>query len=99
MLSVLTAIVIINFITTLRIMATIAELSEKVDELQASLDAEQEKIAAAIGALKQTIADLQAVLAEGATPEAIQAVVDKVDAIKADLEATDLGDTSADTNA
>lgn len=71
-------------------MATIAELSAKVDELQVSLDAEQQKIADAIAALKQVIADLQAIVDGAATPEAIQAVVDKVDAVKADLESTPL---------
>lgn len=72
-------------------MATIAELSAKVDDLQVSLDAEQQKIADAIAALNLVIADLQAALAGAATPEAIQAVADKVDAVKADLESTSLG--------
>lgn len=71
-------------------MATIAELSEKVDELQVSLDVEQQKIADAIAALNLVVVDLKASLEGAATPEAIQAVVDKVDAVKADLEATPL---------
>jgi prefoldin subunit 5 len=74
------------------IMASIQELSAKVDELQVSLDQEQAAIAAAIDSLNQTIVDLQEQLAAGATPEAIQAVIDKVVAVKADLEGT-VGDT------
>lgn len=69
-------------------MASIEELSAKVDALQVSLDEEQAAITAAIDGLNQTIVDLQAQLAEGATPEAIQAVLDKVEAVKADLEGT-----------
>ena len=73
-------------------MASIQELSAKVDELQVSLDNEQAAIAEAIDGLNQTIVDLQEQLAAGATPEAIQAVIDKVVAVKADLEGT-VGDT------
>jgi len=53
-----------------------------------ALDAEQAQIAAAIDGLSATIVDLQAQLADGATPEAVQAIIDKVDGIKADLEGT-----------
>jgi len=70
------------------IMEKLDELSAKVDALQVSLDAEQEAIAAAINGLSATIVDLQAQLADGATPEAVQSIIDKVDAIKADLEGT-----------
>jgi uncharacterized coiled-coil protein SlyX len=84
-------LIIINITLSIKNMATIAELSAKVDDLQVSLDAEQQKIADAIAALNLVIADLQAALAGAATPEAIQAVADKVDAVKADLESTSLG--------
>lgn len=69
-------------------MANIQELAQKVDALQVALDVEQEQIAAAIEALNQAIADLQAMVAEGGTPEERQALADKLDAIKADLEST-----------
>jgi hypothetical protein len=76
-------------------MATLEEISMKVDELQAALDAEQEQIAilisakdAAITGLTESIAALEALVAEGGTAEARQAIVEKIAAIKADLEAT-----------
>ena len=75
-------------------MATLEEISVKVDELQAALDAEQEQIAilisakdAAITGLTESIAALEALVAEGGTAEARQAVVAKIEAVKADLEA------------
>jgi hypothetical protein len=75
-------------------MATLEEISMKVDELQAALDAEQEQIAilisakdAAITGLTESIAALEAMVAEGGTAEARQAVVEKIEAVKADLEA------------
>jgi len=71
-----------------QIMASIQELSAKVDELQVSLDLEQEAVSNAIAGLTQTIADLQEQLANGVTPEAVQAIIDKVEAVKADLEGT-----------
>lgn len=70
------------------IMATIAELSAKVDTLQTALDAEQEQIAAAIAALKQTVTDLNAIIAEGGTAEERQALSDKLDAVITDLQGT-----------
>lgn len=69
-------------------MATITELSQKVDDLQVALDAEQEQILAAIAGLNETIAALQALVVEGGTAEERQALADKLDAIKADLEST-----------
>lgn len=69
-------------------MANIAELTAKVDALQASLDQEQQEIADAIAALQQSITDLQAMVADGGTVEERQALADKLDAIKADLEGT-----------
>lgn len=70
------------------IMEKLDELSAKVDALQVALDAEQAQIAAAIDGLSATIVALEAQLADGATPEAVQVIIDKVDAIKADLEGT-----------
>lgn len=69
-------------------MATIAELSAKVDTLQTALDAEQEQIAAAIAALQQTVTDLNAIIAEGGTAEERQALSDKLDAVIVDLQGT-----------
>lgn len=71
-----------------KIMATLQELETKVDELQVALDAEQQSIAEAIAALTQTITDLQALVADGGTVEQRQAIADKLDALKADLEGT-----------
>jgi len=75
-------------------MATLEEISVKVDELQAALDAEQEQIAilisakdAAITGLTESIVALEAMVVEGGTAEARQAVVAKIEAVKADLEA------------
>jgi peptidoglycan hydrolase CwlO-like protein len=71
------------------LVAKIDDLNTKVDELQASLDTKQAQIAAAIAAFEQTIADLTAQLGTGgATDSQLQAVIDKLDAAKADLEAT-----------
>ncbi len=69
-------------------MATLEELNVKVDELQVTLDTEQEQIAQALADLNGVIADLQAQVAEGGSPEERQAVLDKLEAIKADLEGT-----------
>lgn len=69
-------------------MPTLEEISQKCDELQASLDAEQEQIQNAINGLNATIADLQQQVADGGTPEQRQAVLDKLNAIKTDLEST-----------
>jgi hypothetical protein len=76
-------------------MATLEEISAKVDELQTALDAEQAQVAeliaakdAAIASLEEAIAALEALVADGGTPEARQAVVEKLDAAKSDLEGT-----------
>ena len=76
-------------------MAKIAELSAKVDGLQVALDAEQQQVAdllaantAAIASLEQTIAELQAIIADGGTEAERQAVSDKLDAVIADLKST-----------
>jgi hypothetical protein len=69
-------------------MPTLQELSTKVDELQTSLDEEQVAIQAAIDALNTTITDLQAQVTSGGTEADRQAVLDKLTAIKTDLEGT-----------
>lgn len=76
-------------------MATIKEIQAKADELQVSLDAEQQQVAdllaqkdAAIATLNETIAALEAQQADGGTPEERQAVLDKLNGLKTDLEAT-----------
>ncbi len=80
----------LNQILTLnnQLVMNIADLTAKVDALQASLDTEQQQIADAIAALNQSIIDLQAMVADGGTAEERQALADKLDAIKSDLEGT-----------
>lgn len=70
------------------IMATLQEVSAKVDELQTALDVEQEQIQAALATLQSAVDDLTAQLADGGTPEERQAVLDKVTSAIADLEST-----------
>ena len=69
-------------------MSTIQELSVKVDELQAALDAEQSQVAAAIGSLEAVVVDLKEQLANAASPEAIAEVAAKIDAVIVDLKGT-----------
>jgi len=74
------------------------ELSLKVDDLQIALDSEQADVTtlnnqkdATIASLNQTVIDLQAIIDAGGgvdnTAE-IQAVLDKVQALTTDLQAT-----------
>lgn len=69
-------------------MASIAQLTEKVEALQTALDNEQEQIQAAIAGLNETITQLRTDVAEGGTAEQRQALADKLDGIKTDLEGT-----------
>lgn len=69
-------------------MSKIDDLNALVADLQASVDTKQASLAAAIAAFEQTIADLQALLATGATEAQLQTVIDSVTAAKTDLEAT-----------
>jgi hypothetical protein len=76
-------------------MPTIQEISAKADELQVALDIEQQQVAdllalkeAAIASLTDTIAQLQVIVADGGTAADRQAVLDKLDATKTDLEGT-----------
>jgi len=69
-------------------MPTLQELNNKVTELQTALDDEQVQIADAIAALQQTVTDLQALVAAGGTEAERQAILDKLNATIADLQAT-----------
>jgi len=76
-------------------MASIEELNAAVATLKETVDAEQAQIAellatnaAVITGLNEQIAALQTQLAGAATPEAIQAVIDGLTAIKTDVEGT-----------
>lgn len=66
-------------------MATLAELSAKVDSLQTALDEEQQQVANKIAELEAVAAELRA---SGGTTADRQAVADKIDAIAADLKST-----------
>lgn len=79
-------------------MATIQQLSAKVDALQAALDAEQQQILDAIAALQQTVTELEALVADGGTEAERQAVSDKLDAVIADLQATIADSTTTTTS-
>lgn len=69
-------------------MATLAETQALANQLQISLDIEQEQIANAIAALNTIIADLQILVAEGGTAAERQAILDQLNATKTDLEST-----------
>jgi len=71
-----------------KIMSKIDELNQTVTDLQTSVDAKQEQIAAAIAAFEQTIADLTAQIGTGVTDAQLQTVIDNLTAAKTDLEAT-----------
>lgn len=84
------------------IMASITELTQKVDTLETkvdgltqAIDTEQQEIADAINDLKQTNAELQLIIAEGGTAEQRQALSDKLTNITTKLETaqTDLAST------
>ena len=76
-------------------MPTLLEIQTLADDLQVALDAEQAQVAAllsqkdaAIVALEETVVALEALVAEGGTAAERQALLDKLVATKADLEAT-----------
>ena len=69
-------------------MANIQELTDQVAQLQADLDVEQQQIADALAALNAQIAQLQALVADGGTPEQRQALADALTAISTDLKGT-----------
>jgi hypothetical protein len=64
-----------------KIMATLKELSDKADNLQATVDVVQQRVADAIALLEQIVAD-------GGTETERQAVLDKLTAAEADLSGT-----------
>lgn len=86
---------------------TLPELKAKVEELQTSVDLEQQQVAdllaekeatntalkADIVTLNEVIATLQGQVADGGTPEERQAVLDKIIAVKDDVESTVAGTT------
>lgn len=78
--------VILNKLNT--IMATLAELTDKLNELQTSLDNEQAQVQTAIEGLTAQIAALNEQIANGASPEQLTEVVAQIEAIKSDLEGT-----------
>lgn len=78
-----------------KIMALIDDLNAKVVELQEALDTEQAQIKTLVDGQNVTIAglnaqvtELQGMLADGATPTQLQAVIDNLNTIKTDLEGT-----------
>ena len=70
------------------IMANIQELKAQVAQLQADLDTEQQQVADALAALNQAIAELQAMVADGGTPQERQELADALTAISEDLKGT-----------
>lgn len=87
-----------------KIMANLTDLSQKVDELQASVDAEQVKIQTLLDGQKSTIASLESHIAElqalvnaAPTPEQLQIVVDKLQVTKEDIESTIVDTTTTTT--
>lgn len=71
-------------------MATVAELSQAITDLQSTVDTVQQKVADAVTAFKQQIADLQAIIDSGSqiTPEMLQPILDGMATANADLAAT-----------
>ncbi len=73
-------------------MPTLKELSDRVDDLQTTLDDEQAQIQSALDKLTQAAADLQtqldAAVAAGGTDADRQAVLDKLNSAITDLQAT-----------
>lgn len=71
-----------------KIMASLDEIQAEALKVQETLDNVQATVASSFEALNATIADLQAQLADGGTPEQRQAVLDSLVAITADLGTT-----------
>lgn len=69
-------------------MATIAELNEKVDLLQTTIDETQAAALEKIASLETTIQELKDEISAGGDPTALQAIADKLDAATADLKST-----------
>lgn len=73
-----------------QIMATIAELNQKVSDLQAAVDTEQQEVANALAALQTEVQRLTDIIAAGgqATAEELQTVVDNINTIIEDVKTT-----------
>lgn len=69
-------------------MAKISDIQAKADELQATLDAEQDQIATAMGRLNDAIFALQQQVTDGGTEAERQKVLDTLEAARADLAST-----------
>lgn len=67
---------------------TVADLTAKLDALQTVVDEEQQEISNALGALTTEVAALKEIIAAGSDQAALQAGIDKIDAIIADVKAT-----------
>jgi len=80
----------LNHLTHLtnKIMATVTELNEKVDLLQATIDETQAAALGKITSLETTIQELRDEIAAGGNATALQAIADKLDAATADLKST-----------
>ena len=71
-------------------MALVEQLEEKIGALQTSVDTFQEVAISKVAELNAVITDLQGQIANGATPEQLQTLLDKITVVKDDLEATTL---------